>query len=150
GAVAKRIPGGRRGTRWAPAVTSATIGMSANARKMPAGSACRPPRGRAGDAASESAISTALRREQPGWPDIEHDSHQQIDQHRGDGRTHGAGRRWPHDQAQNVDRERSPERVDEADEERGQKGAGDRADAADDDDDERENENVIAHSGLDR
>src|SRR5262249_13157721 len=34
--------------------------------------------------------------------------------------------------------------------ERGQKGAADRADAADDDDDERENEDVITHSGLDR
>src|SRR5262245_6796267 len=95
--------------------------MSANARKMQAGSACRPPRGRAGDAASETAISTALRREQPGRADIEHDRHQQVDQHRGDGRTDGASRRRPHDQAQNVDRERSPQRVDEADEERGQK-----------------------------
>src|SRR6516162_10281055 len=124
--------------------------MSANATKMPAGSACRPPRGRAEDAASETAISTALRREQPGRADIEHDRHQQVDQHRGDGRTHGAGRRWPHDETQNVDRERSPKRVDEADEERGEKGAADRADAADDDDDERENEDVIAHSRLNR
>ena len=29
-------------------------------------------------------ISAPLRREQAGWPDIEHDRHQQVDQHRGD------------------------------------------------------------------
>src|SRR5260370_14545286 len=123
--------------------------MRATAKKMNAGSAGRGPGGRAGEAASKTAISTALRREQAGRSDVEHDRHQQVDQHRGDGRPDGARRRWPHDETQNVDRERSPERVDEADEERGQKGTADRADAADDDDNERENEDGITHPPSD-
>src|SRR5260370_30709028 len=99
-------------------VIDVTTGRSVSTKKMPAGSvaASKPPRGRTGEAASEAGISATLRREQPCRADIEHDRHQQVDQHRGDGRTYGPCRRWAHGKAQDVDRERPSERVDDPDE----------------------------------
>src|ERR1700739_1293432 len=47
---------------------------------------------------NEPAISTAPHRKKPGGPQVEHERHQEINEHRGDRLTAGAGRRRrPHE-----------------------------------------------------
>ncbi len=94
--------------------------------------------------------SAALRREEAGRPHIEHDRHQEIDQHRGDGGTRSGGRGRVQHLAQQIGQEGAAHGVDEADHDRRDEGAADRADATDHDHDEGQNENGVAHARLDR
>src|ERR1700750_418679 len=100
-AMAKIIIRPARLSTWPPPANGATIGSAAKIRKMATGSASNLRRIGAGETESEAVgdISTAFRWEQPCRPNVEHDRHQQVDQHRGDGRTDGARGRRAHDEA---------------------------------------------------
>src|SRR5262245_37520415 len=104
--MAKIMTRVNRMRRRVSAAAAAGGGSSAKARKITTGATARAgtlPAVSAGEAgAGPYSMSAALGREQAGRPDIEHDRHQQIDQHRGDGRTDRASRRGRHDQAQDV------------------------------------------------
>src|ERR1044072_7084675 len=85
--------------RTYPSARNANSGRIAKRRKiaisnaLPPTSPRAPARGEEPGAAT-SAMSAPLRGEQAGRPDVEHDGHQQIDQHRGDRRPDRArGRR---------------------------------------------------------
>src|SRR5437588_10748792 len=149
--MAKIITRAEKLSRYPPPTNGATIGIATNTRKIAIGStSAEKERDGIGTNDVADGISTRLRGKQPRGPNIEHDRHQQVDRHGAERRTDSERRRRTHDQAQDVDGERAPERVDKSDQQGGDKGAADRADAANDDDNEGQDQDRVAHSRIDR
>ena len=111
-----------------------------------------PPAGPAGPGSRQSVCASCLtpRRKQARRPEHQHRRHQHID---GDGRQRGphAGRHGGREHlAQQHGQEGPARRVHHAHQQGADKGAPDRADAADDDTDQHQDQDLLAHAHLHR
>src|SRR6185295_6499985 len=87
------------------------------------------------------------RREESLRAEVEDGGHQDVDAHRGERRARRLREFLGQEHAQDVLHEDAADHFDEADQDRGDECAPDRADASDHDDDESEDELALAHAG---
>src|SRR5512133_4235952 len=104
-AMAEIITRVNRLTRWDWPASAAATGRAAKAASKTSGTRSGWLRHLAAKSARREVlgISPSFRRKQSGRTDIEDERHQQVDQHRGDGRPDRARRRRRHDEPQDVD-----------------------------------------------